>query len=242
MIITFSNQKGGVGKTTLCYNIASLFAKDGKKVLVIDGDPQGNLTQSFGSEPQCETLLFYHEELTRFEPEKVRKNLFLAGTTRDLSIVEGKDFVVVYFLNDQLTKRKKEYDYIIIDAPPSLGKLSISILNATQYVIIPVLASPYSVIGVLETLKLMKKVRKRMNPNLHLLGIVFNKLKPRINFYHEIVNAVDEIEHHMLFETVIHDSIRIAEAPNAQKTITEHARNSKAATQMEAFKKEIKIC
>jgi len=240
MIFTFSNQKGGDGKTSLAYNIAARYASNGKKVLVIDGDPQGNLTKSFiEGEPTCETLLLFNEGNLETEPEKITKNLSLIGTTKDLSIIEERDFEVIYLFRENVLKIADKYDYIFIDAPPSLSKLSISILSATKYVIIPVNASPYSVMGVVETLKLVQKVRKRINNELELFGIIFNKLKPRVKFYHEMVHAVEDIEHHMIFDTVINDSIRFPEASSKRMPVFEYAPKSKSAEQISAFQKEI---
>ena len=225
-IIVFANQKGGVGKTTTTVNIGAYMAVKGKKVLLIDFDPQGNLSSSLGISDAdngiYEAILGHSsiEETIRSTPQEnlflIPSNLNLSAATVELNKGNKKDSLTA--LKTTINPLIKEYDYILIDCPPSLGVLTINGFIASDHVIIPLQCEYFA----LEGLKYMysmtiKKIQKSLNPDLKIGGIIFTMYDSRTNLGKEVIKSVKESfkqNPEMLFTTVIPRNIRLSEAPS----------------------------
>jgi len=221
--IIFTNQKGGVGKTTLCRNIGAQLASTGYKVLLIDADGQGNLTKSFTDEE----VSGLYEALTGsgIHFQKVRENLDLLSGSKKLSLLEKQlaSEIDGYTRLSELIKTPdfEEFDLIFIDSPPSLGMLTANGLAAAEYLVIPMNASLFSMHGTNDLMETVGKVMKTFNPDLSLLGVVINTydMVPVISrqIREEIIESFKEI----MFKTVIHKSIKIEEAVALQSGVVE---------------------
>ena len=246
IVIAVTNQKGGVGKTTTAINIAYYLAKNGKKTLLIDLDPQGNATSGLGVdkskiEKSVIDLLVNDAGLGEVTVKTKHKNFFLLPTTSHLANTE----VELANLNNKFVRLKKglsdnnDFDYIIIDSPPSLSLLTVNALIAAQHVLLPVQAEFYAMEGLGQLLETMKLVRKGMNPNLELLGVLVTMLDSRTSLSKQVH---DEIKKHFpgkVFETTIPRNIRLAEAPSHGLPIGAYERWSKGARAYKAATKEL---
>ena len=225
-VIVFANQKGGVGKTTTTVNIGAYMAQKGKKVLLIDFDPQGNLSSSLGISDTDQSIYeammgeISVEQAISSSPQKgmdiISSNLNLSGATVELNKVDKKESL--HILKKTIEPVKSQYDYILIDCPPSLGVLTINGFIASDYVIIPLQCEYFA----LEGLKYMysmtiKRVQKSLNPHLKIGGIIFTMYDSRTNLGKEVIKSVrDSFKQSpdMLFSTVIPRNIRLSEAPS----------------------------
>ena len=221
--IIFTNQKGGVGKTTLCRNIGWQLAANGYKVLLIDADGQGNLTKSFTDEEVPGLYDALTGSGTHFQ--EVRENLFLLSGSKKLSLLEkqlASEIDGYLRLGEILLQDEfKAFDLIFIDSPPSLGMLTANGLAAAEYLVIPMNASLFSMQGTNDLLETVGKVTKTFNPKLSLLGVVINTydMVPVISrqIREEIIESFGEV----MFKTVIHKSIKIEEAVALKCGVTE---------------------
>lgn len=244
-IIAVLNQKGGVGKTTTTINLGAYLARDGFKVLVCDADPQGNSTSGLGLEKQALSATLYDVLFSRAETTKTiaktnTKNLFvlpanaqLAGAEVELVDMPGREFYLRNALKDL------DFDYVLIDCPPSLGLLTVNALTAATDVLIPVQAEYYALEGLSQLLSVIQQVQAALNTNLNLLGIVLTLYDNR-NALSGQVKA--ELEKHFvgkMFASVIPRNVRLAEAPSYGKTIAEHDKWSKGARAYKALAKEL---
>lgn len=225
-VIVFANQKGGVGKTTTTVNIGAYMAEKGKRVLLIDFDPQGNLSSSLGISDTDEGIYeammgqVSVQDVIRESPQEnlslISSNLNLSGATVELNKVNKKESL--HILKTTIEPVKKNYDYILIDCPPSLGVLTINGFIASDYVIIPLQCEYFA----LEGLKYMysmtiKRVQKNLNPNLKIGGIIFTMYDSRTNLGKEVIKSVKSTfkqNPEILFPTVIPRNIRLSEAPS----------------------------
>lgn len=245
-VIAVTNQKGGVGKTTSAVNIAYYLAKSGKRVLLVDIDPQGNATSGLGIDKSalettmCEVLL-QTATLSQAIIKTEHKNLSLAPTTSHLANVE----VELAAMQHKFTRLKSalesvdEYDIIVIDSPPSLSLLTVNGLIAAKYVLLPVQAEFYALEGLGQLLETMKLVRKGMNPGLELLGVLPTMMDTRTTLSNQVH---DEIKKHFadkVFKTTIPRNIRLAEAPSHGVPIGAYDRWSKGARAYKAVTKEV---
>lgn len=220
-IIAFSNQKGGVGKTTSCINIAAAMGQMGKKVLLVDYDPQGNATSGVGVDKRSLQYTIY-DVLTRGIP--VRKailktthpNLWVLPSKIDLAAAEielsgqfNKDNNPLNVLRDV----KFDYDYIIIDCPPSLGFLTLTALSLSDGVVVPLQCEFYALEGLSQLLPSIKRVRQNFNPALQLVGILPTMYNGRLTLTRQVIEEIKRYYPSKLFKTPISRSVRLSEAP-----------------------------
>jgi len=224
-IIVFANQKGGVGKTTTAVNLGAYLSKQGKKVLLLDFDPQGNLSSSVGCKnieagvyevltdkiPLDKTILKTELENLSILPS----NINLTGASLELIDVENRE----YFLKDHLEPVLGFYDYIFIDCPPSLGILTVNGLTAADHVIIPLQCEYFALEGLSLLLKSVQKIQKTSNPYLKIGGILFTMYDTRTRLSHEIVQEVTSYFKDKVFRTIIPRNVRLSEAPSHGKPI-----------------------
>ena len=246
-VIAITNQKGGVGKTTTAINLAFFLAKAGKKTLLVDFDPQGNASSGLGIDKQALTLTMTDVILGAAPISAVvkateHKNLWLAPTTSILANTEvelaqaDKRFSR---LKSAIEATNDEYDYILIDSPPSLSLLTVNGLIAAKYVLLPVQAEFYALEGLGQLLETMKLVRKGMNPSLELLGVLPTMLDSRTTLSNQVH---EEIKRHFpgkVFSITIPRNIRLAEAPSHGVPIGVYDKFSKGARAYKALAKEV---
>ncbi len=246
-VISVTNQKGGVGKTTTAVNLAYYIAKMGKKTLLIDFDPQGNATSGLGVDKQELKLTMSDVAVETATLDQVviptkYDNFFLAPTTPILANTE-----VQLAQADRRFSRLKAaidasqggYDVIIIDSPPSLSLLTVNGLVATNYVLLPVQAEFYALEGLGQLLETMKLVRKAMNPTLELLGVLPTMMDTRTTLSGQVYEEIKKHFPGKVFNTVIPRNIRLAEAPSHGLPIGAYDRFSKGARAYKAFAKEV---
>ena len=244
-IISIANQKGGVGKTTTSINMAALLGKRGKKVLLVDADPQGNATSGLGISKDCEfstyDILINDVEISNtIQSCKVKNldvcptNMSLAGAEVELVSAVGRE----YRMKDKLDKAKDHYDFILIDCPPSLGLITLNSLAASDSVLIPVQCEYFALEGVGELLKTVDLVRKYYNRNLTIEGAVLTMYDSRTKLSNQVVKEVNKFFENRVFETVIPRNVRLSEAPSYGLPITIYDPRSKGAKSYEKLVKE----
>ncbi|MDX9847000.1 MAG: AAA family ATPase [Tenuifilaceae bacterium] len=231
-VFAISNHKGGVGKTTTTLNLAAGLAKLGRRVLAVDLDPQANLSQSLGirdHEPNTYNALRGDIPLPELP---IMENLWLApshlnlsGAELELSMEPGRENL----MRGLLRKLEKEYDYILLDCPPSLGLLTVNALNAAQRVIIPLQAQFLASQGLAKLIAVAEKVRERLNPELELGGIVITMYRRNTILSRDVIEFTSSRFGEMVFMTRIRDSIAIAESPAAGQDIFRYNRSSLGA-------------
>lgn len=243
-VITITNQKGGVGKTTTSINLAYYLAKAGERTLLIDFDPQGNATSGLGiqknelTSTMCE-IMTGEATLAQVAIENKTKNLFIAPTIPDLANAEvemakekGNDKFRI--LKNAVDEVADDYDYIIIDSPPSLSLLTVNGMIAANYLLLPVQTEFYALEGVAQLLNSVDLVRKAMNPNLQLLGVVATMYDKRLALSSQVLAEVKGYFKDKVFEATIPRNVRLAEAPSHGVAIGQYDRFSKGA---KAYKK-----
>lgn len=240
------NQKGGVGKTTTVVNLAAALGKLNKKVLVIDTDPQGNATSGLGIDKYSLEETVYDFILNEVEAEKViRKssadNVDIIPATPDLAGLEVELVGVEnrQFLLKNRIKSIKDYDFIFLDSPPSLGQLSINALVAADSVIIPIQTEFYALEGVSQLMDSYKLIVDNLNPNLTIEGIVLSMFDGRNNLSIEVVEEVKKYFKDKVFKSIIPRNIKVAEAPSFGVSVIDHDPNSKGAISYKKLAKEI---
>ena len=246
-IIAIFNQKGGVGKTTTSCSLASYLAAMGKYVLMVDLDPQANATSGMGIKLEDDHVNLYHTIVANEEPGAIirKTSLFgfdvlpsapsLAGATVELVDMEEREFKLKHALN----KIRTNYDYILIDSPPSLGLLTINGLTAAEQVIIPVQCEYYALEGLTQLFKTVEMVRTSLNPQLRILGVLLTMYDKRNKLANEIVSEVKKNFPGNVFETIIPRSVSLAEAPGFGKTILQFDERSKGAQAYKELAEEI---
>jgi len=241
-ILSVSNHKGGVGKTTSSVNIGSGISQLGKQVLLIDLDPQANLTQSLGindAEYNIYDILLGKKEV---RPINVTKNLSIIPSCIDLSAAEielsaetGRE----YILAEKISSIQKNYDYMLIDCPPSLGLLTINALAFSNDVIIPVQAQFLALQGLTKLIEIITKIKNRINKNLGDGCIIVTQFDKRKVLHRDVVESLEKNFPKKIFETKIRDNISLAEAPSAKMDIYRYDNNSNGAIDYSALVKEI---
>ena len=221
-IIAMANQKGGVGKTTTSVNLSAALAAKGKKVLVIDTDPQGNTTSGFGIEKNELDNTIYELMLSECSIKEcilndviqgvsvIPSNVNLAATEIELIGVDRKEFI----LKREIEWVKDSYDYIIIDCPPSLNFLTINSMTTADSVLVPIQCEYYALEGLSQLIHTINLVKERLNPDLAMEGVLFTMYDSRTNLSLQVVENVKSHLNEKVFTTVIPRNIRLAEAPS----------------------------
>jgi len=246
-IIALVNQKGGVGKTTTAVNLASYLADFGKKILFCDLDPQGNATSGLGINKEGLKQNIYDVLCGRAALSDVLyqssspdmhiapASSDLAGASVELVSVPEREFL----LKKSLEPAKQDYDYIIIDSPPSLGLLTINALTACQSVMIPVQCEYYALEGLSELLYTIDLVQKNLNPDLNILGIVLTMRDRKTRIAADVVSEVQRNFPSKVFETIIPRNVRLAEAPSFGQAILNYEPMCKGARAYKHLAKEV---
>lgn len=244
-IISVFNQKGGVGKTTTVVNLASALGFNRKKVLVIDIDPQGNSTSGLGVEDTDITIydVLTHEKDINDTIQKTKSknvdiipaNSDLCGLEIELLSVDKKECL----LQSEIGKIPANYDFILIDCPPSLGVLSINALVSSQSVLIPIQCEYYALEGVSQLMNTVNLIRKGLNPDLEVEGVLLTMYDSRNNLSEDVKIETENYFKDKLFDTVIPRNIRLAEAPSFGESIIYYDKNSKGAIAYLSLAKEL---
>ena len=221
-VIVVANQKGGVGKTTTAINLSACLAAAGKKVLIIDADQQGNSSSGLGLEKNNLELTIYHVFLGEKSILEVKQptcvdgleivpaNISLTGAEIELIGKEDREFI----LKNELEKIKNEYDFVIIDCPPSLNLITINALTASDTVLVPIQCEYFALEGLEQLLYTINLVKKRLNPELEIEGIVFTMYDARTNLSIQVVDEVKRSLGDDVYRSIIPRNVRLGEAPS----------------------------
>lgn len=239
MVIAIANQKGGVGKTTTAINLSAALALAGKRVLLIDLDPQGNSSLSFLDHTTIEHSIYDLLTDTDISPESVIKKTKIATldvlpSRINLAKFESKllgEFDAPFRLKDRIEGILKNYDCVLIDTPPTLGLITVNALVAADYVIVPIQPSYFALEGTDDLLETVEKVKARPNPRLQVLGVVITLLDKRTTLAKDIQEQIRAVFGDKVFETVISKSVRLEESPAYKETIFTFAPNSSGAVE-----------
>lgn len=221
-IIAVANQKGGVGKTTTSINLAACLTEKGKKVLAVDMDPQGNLTSGLGVdkdsvEKSIYELIIGEVDIKEVINKEVLENLDIIPTSIDLSAAEIELIGVddkEYILRNAIDQVKDQYDFVIIDCPPSLSMLTINAMTTADSVIVPIQCEYYALEGLSQLIHTVELVKDRLNSKLEIEGVVFTMYDARTNLSLQVVENVKDNLQQNIYKTIIPRNIRLAEAPS----------------------------
>jgi len=246
-IIAIANQKGGVGKTTTAINLSACLAEVGKKVLVIDLDPQGNTTSGFGIDKNELETTIYEMMVGECDLEdclikEVFKNLSilpsninLSGAEIELIEIDRKEYIVA----DQVHQIRDQYDFIIIDCPPSLSMLTINAMTTADTVLVPIQCEYYALEGLSQLIHTIQLVQQRLNPELEMEGVVFTMYDARTNLSLQVVENVKYNLKQNIYKTIIPRNIRLAEAPSHGKPINLYDSKSAGAESYRLLAEEV---
>ena len=236
-IIAIANQKGGVGKTTTSINLSSSLAALGKKVLAIDMDPQGNMTSGLGVNKDDIDKTLYDMLIGRAKAEEIivkdaienidviPTNIQLSGAEIELLNVDDKEYII----KNNIHPIRDEYDFIIIDCPPSLSILTINAMTTADSVLVPIQCEYYALEGLTQLIYTIELVKDRLNPVLHMEGVVFTMYDARTNLSLQVVENVKDNLNQTIYKTIIPRNIRLAEAPSYGLPINLYDPRSKGA-------------
>ena len=246
-IMAIANQKGGVGKTTTSINLSSCIAAKGKKVLVVDIDPQGNTTSGYGIEKNDLENTIYELMLGDCSIEDciikdvienisiLPSNVNLAAAEIELIGVDKKE----YILKNEIDWVKDRYDYIIIDCPPSLSLLTVNAMTTADSVLVPIQCEYYALEGLSQLIHTVNLVKERLNPDLEMEGVVFTMFDSRTNLSAQVVENVKSHLNQKVYRTVIPRNIRLAEAPSYGQPINIYDPKSAGAESYLALAEEV---
>ena len=250
-VVSFSNQKGGVGKTTSCVNIAAQIANKGKKVLMIDMDPQGNATSGLGLSKSKIKKTIYDVIIGKCDvSESIIKTRFknlsvipatinLAGAELELHDLEEAGDAQLDYIKVAINSIKGDYDYIFIDCPPSLGMLTVKALSVSDGVVIPMQCEFYSLEGMSQLFNTIKRIRQLFNPDLRLVGIMLTMYNGRLTLTNQVVSELKKYYAEALFKVPISRTVRISEAPGYGEPICYHDPYGKGSLEYAAVAKEL---
>ena len=244
-VVAIANQKGGVGKTTTSVNLSSILAKRGKKVLIVDTDPQGNATSGLGIEKELEYSV-YDVIVNEIDIDKTIKdtniknlkicpsNINLAGAEVELVSMISRE----QRLKEKLDLVKDQYDYIIIDCPPSLGLITLNTFTAADSVLIPIQCEFYALEGLGQLMNTINLVKKRLNKNLEIEGALLTMYDMRTNLSNQVAKEVSKYFGNNVYKTVIPRNVKLSEAPSYGMSIIEYDSRSKGAKAYDKLAKE----
>lgn len=244
-VISVANQKGGVGKTTTTVNLGTILAKKGKKVLLIDADPQGNATSGLGVEKEIEfstyDILVNETEIEEALQDTAIKNLKVCPSNINLAGAEVE--LVSMMSREQRLKEKLEeikvrFDYILIDCPPSLGLVTLNAFTASDSVLIPVQCEYFALEGLGQLINTINLVKKHLNKNIVIEGALLTMYDIRTNLSNQVVKEVKKYFGDKVYKTVIPRNVRLSEAPSYGMPITEYDPRSKGAKSYIKFARE----
>lgn len=244
-IISVANQKGGVGKTTTTVNLATILAKKGKKVLLIDADPQGNASSGLGVDKEVEfstyDILVNETEMKEALQDTMIKNLKVCPSNINLAGAEVE--LVSMMSREQRLKEKLEevadnFDYVLIDCPPSLGLITLNAFTASNSVLIPVQCEYFALEGLGQLINTINLVRKHLNKNIQIEGALLTMYDARTNLSNQVVKEVKKYFDDKVFKTVIPRNVRLSEAPSYGMPIIEYDPRSKGAKSYIKFARE----
>ena len=244
-VISIANQKGGVGKTTTAVNLSTVLAKKGRKVLIIDADPQGNATSGLGISKEqkfsvYDVLIEDIEVENTLQKTKVKNldlcpsNINLAGAEVQLVAMENRE----YRLKEKIDAIRDKYDFIIIDCPPSLGMTTLNAFTASDSVLIPVQCEYYALEGLGQLINTIELVRKHMNKSLYIEGALLTMYDIRTNLSNQVVKEVKKYFNDKVYKNIIPRNVKLSEAPSYGMPITLYDPRSKGAKSYEKFAKE----
>lgn len=246
-IISFANQKGGVGKTTSAVNIAACLGVLGKKTLIVDLDPQGNATSAVGVNKREVTKSVYDVVIGRAGADQatidtkwenlsiVPSTISLAGAEIDLIEIDHREKM----LKNALDEISDKYDVIVIDCPPSLGLLTVNALTASNGVVIPMQCEYFALEGLTQLMLSIKKVKQMYNPSLGIVGILITMYNGRLNLSIQVMEELKKYYAEKLFDTVITRNVRLTEAPSFGTPAYHYDRNSKGSQAYYEVSKEL---
>ena len=246
-IIAIANQKGGVGKTTTAINLSATLAEMGKRILTIDIDPQGNTTSGLGLERSELEYTVYELILSQCSLEEcmvespydnlvvIPSNVNLAGAEIELIGTEDREFI----LKDYIDTVKDQFDYIIIDCPPSLNTLTVNAMTTADSVLVPIQCEFYALEGLSQLIHTINLVKERLNPNLYIEGVVFTMYDARTNLSLQVVDNVKENLNQNIYKSIIPRNIKLAEAPSYGMPINMYDRRSTGAEAYRLLAEEV---
>lgn len=244
-VISIANQKGGVGKTTTSVNLSTILAKKGKKVLMIDTDPQGNATSGLGINKDVNfsvyDVIINDVEIENTIQQTMVKNLEVCPSNINLA---GAEVELVSMmsreqrLKEKIDNQKDKYDYIIIDCPPSLGLITLNAFTASDSVLIPVQCEYYALEGLGQLINTINLVKKHLNKDLKIEGALLTMFDIRTNLSNQVVKEVNRYFENKVYKTVIPRNVRLSEAPSYGMPISVYDPKSKGAKSYDKFVKE----
>ena len=246
-IIAIANQKGGVGKTTTAINLSACLAEKGQRVLVIDIDPQGNTTSGLGIAKDNVDNTIYEVMLQEIDiSDAICKDIFenldiipsnvnLAGAEIDLIDIENRE----YILKNAINTVRNNYDYVILDCPPSLSMLTVNAMTAADTVLVPIQCEYYALEGLTQLIHTINLVKKKLNPLLELEGVVFTMYDARTNLSLQVVENVKSYLNQNIYKTIIPRNVRLAEAPSHGLPINLYDPRSSGAESYDLLAEEV---
>ncbi len=235
--VAVANQKGGVGKTTTAVNIAACIGAQGKKVLLIDSDPQGNASSGFGVFKRTKESSIYPVLTEGVDiSQNIQKTAFkgvdlvpscidLAGAELELVEMENR----VYRMRDAIATVAENYDYVFIDCPPSLGLLTLNALAAANSVLMPIQCEFYALEGMSQLMNTIRQVKRLYNPSIEIEGVLLTMFNPQLNLTTQVMNEVKKFFPGKVFRTTIPRNVRLSEAPSYGMPVLYYERTSKGA-------------